>query len=159
MPEITLEKLGARTLAGYYKVSITEDQRRYVGMHKTRLISRTLASFGKAKIWVILREGEVCGYLGMWIDPKIDQFTIAPFIIDRHFQRSGIGRAALQLACEKLFDAGAQQVRLAVHPENEGAIAFYEQEGFRFTGAVWGAGDKVMTLEKDTSGENGSSGV
>lgn len=148
---VTLERLSLKRLADYYEIDITEEQHAFVGMHRTRLIRRMLLSLGKCRILLICRDGEVCGYLCLWIDPKIDQFTIAPFIIDRRFQRQGVGRKALKLACEKLFEAGAEKVRLAVRPGNDGAAVFYEQEGFRFTGDIWGEADRVMALEQERS--------
>ena len=147
--EVTLEKLKMKDLKAYYRVDITEEQHRYVRVRKTRLIARTVSSLGRGRIWLIRRGEEVCGYLGMWIDPGIDQFTIAPFIIDQKAQRQGVGRAALRIAAGKLFDAGGRTVRLAVHPENQAAIALYEKEGFRFTGAAWGPEDQVMGLKKE----------
>ena len=143
---VTLEKLGIGNWKEYYRIDITEEQHRYVRMRKTRLIGRTLSSLGRGRIWLIRRGSEVCGYIGMWISPKIDQFTIAPFIIDQNHQRQGIGRAALRLACSKMSEAGATRVRLAVHPENRAAISLYEQEGFRFNGDSWGETDRVMAL-------------
>lgn len=143
---VALEKLGAGNLKEYYRIDITEEQHRYVRMRKTRLIGRTLSSLGRGRIWLIRRGSEVCGYIGMWISPKIDQFTIAPFIIDQNHQRQGIGREALRLACAKMTEAGAGYVRLAVHPENQAAISLYENEGFRFNGDSWGETDQVMAL-------------
>ncbi len=148
--EVTLERLGYGRLKDFYAVDITEEQHRYVGMHKSRLIRKALLSRGRGKIYLICRNGETCGYLSLWVDPEIGQFTSAPFIIEQRCQRSGTGRAALRLACGQLFGAGGQTVRLAVHPENEPAIRLYKQEGFRFTGQEWGENDKVMGLEKET---------
>ncbi len=147
--KVTLERLGFVRLRDFYRMDITQEQRAYVGTRKTRLIRRTLESFGRGRIWIICRDGEACGYLCLWIDPRIDQFTIAPFIIDQNHQREGIGRAALGIACGKLFNAGAKTVRLAVHPENRAGIAFYKGEGFTFTGKKWGPTDHVMGLEKE----------
>ena len=152
---VTLERLSLKRLRDFYAVEIKEEQHRYVGMNKSRLIRNTMLSWGRGKICLICREGKTCGYLAMWIDPKIGQFTIAPFIVDKRYQCEGIGREALRLACGEFFSAGAPRVKLAVRPGNEAAEAFYMKEGFRFTDEIWGEKDRVMSLEKNRFEQKG----
>lgn len=152
---VTLERLNPGRLAGYYGIGITEEQQAYVTIRKAGLIRRDLFSWGRVRLRLICRGREVLGYLGMWIDPRIGQFTIAPFIIDKRHQREGIGREALRLACGEFFAAGAPRVKLAVRPGNEAAEAFYTKEGFRFTDEIWGEKDRVMSLEKDRFEQKG----
>ena len=114
-----------------------------------RELFRKLPSFGCGKLYLIEEGGKVRGYIGLWTNPRIGKFNVAPLIIDKNAQGRGLGRAALEGACRMLFDSGASRVALAVHPENANAIRLYESLGFKFTGGKWGKTDRVMRLERD----------
>ena len=61
--------------------------------------------------------------------------TIFHLLIDEHQQRRGYGRAALQLLLElSRRSEGCESLRLAVNPENVGAITLYKSAGFEVTG-------------------------
>jgi len=58
---------------------------------------------------------------------------IATIGVDPVFQRQGIGRALL-IACER--EVKQPRIKLSVRVSNNGAIALYEQEGYKMTD-VW----------------------
>lgn len=51
-------------------------------------------------------------------------------------QRSGLGRALMAGAEQRLRAAGCPKINLQVRPENKAAIAFYERIGFSIEGAI-----------------------
>lgn len=56
------------------------------------------------------------------------------------YQRQGVGTELLNTLCEKLAEVSVEGVRLIVSKKNEGAISFYQKNGFEdidyITGAV-----------------------
>lgn len=142
LSRFTLKKLGA-----YKSISITPEQAKMVTNEPIKTLFRVLFAFGCGKLYLIEENGKICGYIALWVNPRIGKYVIAPLVIDKNAQGRGLGRAALEGALKMLFDSGASRVALAVHPDNANAIRLYESLGFRFTGGKWGATDRVMRLE------------
>ena len=138
-----------RFISSFKRIEITGEQGEMVKNQPIRELFRKLPSFGCGKLYLIEEGGKVRGYIGLWTNPRIGKFNVAPLIIDKNAQGRGLGRAALEGACRMLFDSGASRVALAVHPENANAIRLYESLGFKFTGGKWGKTDRVMRLERD----------
>lgn len=67
-------------------------------------------------------EGEAAFLGGMWVEPR--------------FRRRGVGRALVQEGLGFLRSAGQRQVSLWVTSDHHDALRFYEQLGFRCTGAT-----------------------
>lgn len=51
-------------------------------------------------------------------------------------RRSGLGRALMEAAEQRLRAAGCPKINLQVRPENGGAIEFYRKIGFNVEGAI-----------------------
>ncbi len=147
LSRFTLKKLGA-----YKSISITPEQAKMVTNEPIKTLFRVLFAFGCGKLYLIEENGKICGYIALWVNPRIGKYVIAPLIIDKYAQGRGLGRAALEAACKMLFAAGAPSVAFAVHPENAAAISLYKKLGFAFTGKKWGKTDMVMRLERNESG-------
>jgi ribosomal protein S18 acetylase RimI-like enzyme len=60
----------------------------------------------------------------------IDDSGIYGFVIDRAHQGQGLGREALRLTCEDLFERGAESVHLEVEVTNDRALGLYTSLGF-----------------------------
>ena len=56
--------------------------------------------------------------------------NIRSFFVKQGFREKGVGRNLLGKCLESLKKSGIESVSLTVVPENEGAISFYEKEGF-----------------------------
>lgn len=77
------------------------------------------------------------------------------FLIDKHFQGKGFGKAALSKLTERLFrEYGTEEIYLSVYESNAAAIRLYRRQGFRFNGELDRNGEKVMVLEKRDGKEN-----
>lgn len=81
-----------------------------------------------------VEEGEFVGFAAC--DPRPSQSVawISTIAVDPRYQRRGIGRRLLR-ACEE--HVRLPRIKLSVRVSNYGAIALYEQEGYR-TVDVWG---------------------
>ena len=143
-----LSRFTFKKLNEYRRIEITGEQSEMVKNQPIRELFRKLPSFGCGKLYLIEEGGRVRGYIGLWTNPRIGKYTIAPLIIDKSAQGRGLGRSALEGALKMIFDSGATHAALAVHPENANAIRLYESLGFKFTGGKWG-NDRVMRLERN----------
>ncbi len=146
---VSLELLSRKTRPVFFQIRITEEQTAYLHLNPRALLRQVFFSFGCGKLCLIRAGGQYCGFVCMWINPRIGKYTVAPLVIDQRFQRRGIGRQALFQVCDYLFSRGADRVLLSVHPDNFAAIAMYEQIGFIFTNSQWGPVEKVMRLDRD----------
>ena len=141
-----LSRFNFKKLNEYLHIEITNEQSKMIENQPIRTLFRKLPSLGCGKLYLIEQGGKVRGYIGLWANPRIGKFNVAPLIIDKNAQGRGLGRAALEGALKMLFDSGASRVALAVHPDNANAIRLYESLGFKFTGGKWG-NDRVMRME------------
>lgn len=80
----------------------------------------------------ILREAPA---LPVWAMP--DVMTLHNFRIGAHFQRQGLGSAAVRKAAQWVGDnrPGISRLMLSVNTQNKPADALYQSCGFSFTGA------------------------
>ena len=70
-------------------------------------------------------------------DPPDDQlFWIFRLMVDKNFQRRGIGAAAMRLAIDELKEFGAAKIRTMHKPINKPAAALYESLGFAVIGEL-----------------------
>lgn len=80
------------------------------------------------------KEGNVLGYIGVWV--RGEESFITHVAVAKDARRQGVGNALLSWACEASAAQGARCMRLTVRESNEGAIAFYEAEGFSSIGSI-----------------------
>ena len=147
--DVALNRFTLNRFFAYRAVQITEEQRAYIPLRPLKLLFRVLTGLGEGNLYLIEKNETVCGYICLWVNPSLEKHVIAPLVIDRAAQGKGLGTAVLFAACERMFEAGARSVALAVHPDNAAAIRLYERAGFRFTGGKWGKTDRVMRLDVD----------
>lgn len=79
-------------------------------------------------------------------------YRLMEFLIDKNYQHKGIGRAALELALEKLKgypDAEQSPVYLECHKENEVALKLYESFGFQNTNIIFSDDNYVLVRFPD----------
>jgi len=78
------------------------------------------------------RNGEATGFvLGRMVGDETEILNLA---VRAEFRRQGEGRALLRELLHRFAGAGVSRVFLEVRESNYGAMAFYEQEGFRRIG-------------------------
>lgn len=92
----------------------------------------------------------VIGFLMFEPDPQTDGWWLSRFMIDRHYQGRGYGRAALAALVDLLqAKTPGAVIRLSIVPWNWGATALYQAAGFRFTGSRHGD-ELIMALDPAT---------
>ena len=70
------------------------------------------------------------GFL-MWVPMKPDEVSIWRFMVDKKYQKRGIGRKALQLAIEEIKQTeGLKRIGIYYNPHNPVAKKFYSSLGF-----------------------------
>ena len=95
-------------------------------------------------------EGEIVGFcLGYRAPQDIGRIITLDVRSDR--RRSGLGRELLTSTILRLASAGARETVLEVDERNQGAIAFYEELGFRPRGRIpnyYGPGRPALKMAR-----------
>lgn len=76
-------------------------------------------------------EGQVGGYIGLWIND--DNAEIINFYIDKKYQGLGFGSMLLEFALELCKLSKVPSISLEVRENNDIAIKLYEKYGFAFS--------------------------
>lgn len=88
---------------------------------------------------VIVARGTVVGFLVWGLSPSDRRPWLYRFMIDRHHQRKGYGRAALGLLLAQLRRQGLPELNVGYHRDNVVAARLYQSVGFVPQGlAPWG---------------------
>jgi len=91
--------------------------------------------------FAVLYGDRVVGFVMHGIDPDDDSAWIGGLVIDRTYQRRGIGRTVVDLLVARAAEQGRPSA-LSYEPENTGAKALYALAGFIETGET--EGDEVV---------------
>jgi len=118
-----------------FQIELPDWQRRYVATPE-----RSLA---EAYVWrdarprLVEQDGRVVGFVMTFPfeDDGERRLNLVRLLIDRRFQRRGIGRAVVDMLIEEAVQEGIVMVTLSVQPDNASAIALYRAAGFIETGA------------------------
>lgn len=97
------------------------------------------------------------GYLCLSV--LLDEAEILDIAVDPALQRSGIGAALLQWACDEAQSQGATVLRLEVRATSEPALALYERYGFVRSGlrkAYYENGIDAVLMDKNLCLEDGT---
>ena len=86
----------------------------------------------QAFITVVEIEEKVVGYCIIYY--VMDEAEIARIAICEDERRTGIGNDLFQYTCEYCTEIGVERLLLDVRESNQGAIAFYEHNGFQRDG-------------------------
>ena len=90
------------------------------------------ASQEAAYYLLALDDGEVVGYVGVWLLGREGHITNVAVTPER--RRSGIARALLLGLMKISHGHGVRSMTLEVRPSNEAALALYKKFGFRSVG-------------------------
>ena len=113
---------------------VTDGAWRSVGEERRYL--RTLVRYPHAAVLVAEVDGEIVARLSLARDPHPASAHVADLglMVASAQRRRGIGRALLGASVTWARGAGVRKLELHVFPHNTGALALYEQFGFRREG-------------------------
>ena len=101
-----------------------------------RRFLRALRRYNDAAVFVAELQEGIVGRLSLGRDPHPASRHVADLglMVAAAHRRRGIGKALLETAVEWAREVGIRKLELHVFPHNEGAIALYENFGFRREG-------------------------
>ena len=118
-------------------LSVSSDQRGFVASNADSL-KEAEANPGMYPVG-INKDGKLVGFAMYGNDPEENKSWIIRFMIDKAYQRKGLGKESLNKLIQLLFaNYRGSDIRLCVEPENKVAAKFYMNFGFVSTGEKWG---------------------
>ena len=75
-----LARFNFKKLNEYLHIEITNEQSKMIENQPIRTLFRKLPSLGCGKLYLIEQGGKVRGYIGLWANPRIGKFNIAPLM-------------------------------------------------------------------------------
>ena len=146
---IRLEKVNGRNVWDIIGLSVEESQRKFVADNKTSIIEAYAAMTGGGQVFPFgIYDGDTpVGFVMIgfgtdeyWEDPPqiaYNNYNIWRFMIDKHFQNKGYGKAALKLALDFIHTypcGNAEKCWLSYEEENIVAQTLYRSFGFEPNG-------------------------
>ncbi|WP_019674467.1 GNAT family N-acetyltransferase [Arsukibacterium perlucidum] len=84
----------------------------------------------------------------MWVAEAPEKVSIWRFMVDQRFQKTGIGRAALNLALNEIkANDKVKEIEICYDPENPVAKDFYSSFGFQEEGLVEDGEDMLAVIK------------
>jgi diamine N-acetyltransferase len=144
--EVSLREVTKETLRDITGLRVRPDQQRLVA---TNAESIAEAYFSPEVAWfrAVYAGDTPVGFLMLEDNPAEGRYYLWRFMIDARYQRSGVGRRALELLLEHLKKRpGASVLYTSCVPGEGSPGPFYEKMGFVYTGEEDG-GELVMRRE------------
>jgi len=134
MPQVTLVEITREDVRRWCRLAVAPEQERFVA---SVAVSISEAHFAP-EAWFrgIAADGEPAGFVMLSVKPDVPEYYLWRFLIDHRFQRSGVGRAALEQVIAHVRALGATEFLTSYVPGEGTPGPFYEKLGFAPTGAV-----------------------
>jgi ribosomal protein S18 acetylase RimI-like enzyme len=102
--------------------------------------------------YLSIDQGLLCGIAGAFQDEHDPlQATLVSMWVAPAYRQSGVGRALIRAILAWARARGMHTLRLMVTADNSAAIAFYERNGFSFTGKTEPYPNDPSLLEREMS--------
>lgn len=128
MCEYVLRQADTSDVDGIYEI----ERESFATPWSRETIENELAKNTFAKYFVLEKEDEVIGYIGMWL--IIDEAHVTNVAIKEKYRGMGYGTVLLEYALDVAEDYGMIGITLEVRTGNEVAIGLYEKYGFTVEG-------------------------
>ena len=134
MPTITLVEMTREDVRRWCKLAVAPEQQQFVA---NVAMSIAEAHFSP-EAWFrgIAADGEPAGFVMLSVKPDVPEYYLWRFLIDRQFQRGGVGTAALKQVIAHVRALGAKELLTSYVPGEGTPGPFYDKLGFTPTGAV-----------------------
>jgi len=152
---VELKEIGESNYKEVLALDVDPDQKSHVAPNVVSL-AQAWVFRDVARPFAIFAGDTVVGFAMLEVDLKKPSYDIWRFMIDRHHQRKGYGRAAMERILAYLSSIGAREVRLSYVPGNTAAQTLYAGCGFEPTGEVEGGEivmKRVIRQDQDTTGK------
>ncbi|MET7318885.1 MULTISPECIES: GNAT family N-acetyltransferase [Streptomyces] len=148
-PGVHLREVTAGNRDAVRALRVRRDQRRFVASVSESL--EDAAEQPQARPWyrAVYQGEEPVGFVMlMWRPPDgpfRERHFLWRFLIDRRYQRRGIGRQALTRVADLVRADGATELLTSYEPGDGEPLPFYRALGFEATGQIWD-GEIVLRL-------------
>ncbi|RIX60367.1 GNAT family N-acetyltransferase [Paenibacillus nanensis] len=129
-PNISLRPVGPYNWYACTQLEVTEEQKTLFPVPAVYWLAES-AYCGFTPLAVYTGE-QLAGLAVYAVDPDDGCYWIMAYMIDRHFQSRGLGRAGMKALIRYMAEAhGCHTIRLGHRPENGTAASLYASLGFR----------------------------
>ena len=132
--EVSLREVTKETLRDITRLRVSPEQERFVA---TNAESVAEAYFSRDTAWfrAVYLGDTPAGFVMLEDKPAEERYYLWRFMIDARYQRTGVGRRALELLFEHVKTRpGAKVLYTSVVPGEGSPGPFYEKLGFEYTG-------------------------
>ena len=113
-------------------LDVTVEQQDYVASNMWSIVQSKFHDEYQTR--AIYRDEQPVGFF-MWVPHSRSVISIWRFMVDQRYQKSGIGRAALNLALNEIKTSDkVKEIEICYDPENPVAKGFYSSFGFQEVG-------------------------
>ncbi|UJX27815.1 GNAT family N-acetyltransferase (plasmid) [Pseudoalteromonas sp. CF6-2] len=129
---ISLEEIGKSNYEAVCDLDVTDEQEEYVASNMWSLVEAHYNSGYICK--AICQNGQPVGFL-MWVLENPSKISIWRFMVDKRYQKKGIGREALTQAIDAIKQSPTvKEIEICYDPKNPVAKEFYSSFGFQEVG-------------------------
>lgn len=130
--EISLKEIDSSNYEAVCDLDVTEEQQAYVACNMWSLVE---AHYNQGHTCRAINKNEKPVGFIMWVLETPTKVSIWRFMVDKDYQREGIGRIALALAIDEIKSLPhLEEIEICYDPENPVAKEFYSQFGFQEVG-------------------------
>ena len=133
---LSLEEVTRESLGDVLRLAVAPGQERFVA---SNAVSIAQASFHPETAWfrAIHADGTPVGFVMLEVDAAKPAYHLWRFMIDRRFQKLGLGARALELVMDHVRTRpGGTELSLSHGTGDGNPGPFYEKLGFAYTGEV-----------------------
>jgi len=126
--KVSLRQVTKENYEDVCELDVSKEQEEYVACNMWSLVESMFNDGHETR--AIYLEKEPVGFF-MWVKESLTKVSIWRFMIDRKYQKKGIGRKALDLALAEIKQlANLKEIEICYNPENPVAKEFYSSFGF-----------------------------
>ena len=129
---IRLEAVTSLNYEAVCDLDVTDEQQEYVASNMWSLVESHYCQGHTCKA---IYQNDKPVVFFMWVSETPEKVSIWRFMVDQRYQKSGIGRAALNLALNEIKTSDkVKEIEICYDPENPVAKGFYSSFGFQEVG-------------------------
>jgi len=141
---ISLQNITKENFEAICDLDVTEDQEEYIAINAYSLAE---AAYNEIYVVQAIYKNDLPVGFFMWVPTEESKIEIWRFMVDKKYQKLGIGRQALILAIQKIaLDPEIKTIEICYDPKNLIARNFYLSFGFEEIGMDSNNEEMLATL-------------